>query len=73
MDIAGVVIIGAMALAVVGILYMLYRDAKKAGALETTTAAQSDALHRVQNAIRSGDAVPSSPDRLRDNDGHRRD
>ena len=73
MDIAGVVIIGAMALAVVGILYMLYRDAKKAGALETTTAAQADALHKVQDAIRSGDAVSSAPDQLRVDDGHRRD
>jgi type II secretory pathway pseudopilin PulG len=73
MGIAGIAVLGVVALAIVGVLYMLYRGAKKAGALEVTTAAQSDTLHRVQDAIRSGDAVPSSPDRLRDNDGHRRD
>lgn len=33
----------------------------------------SDALRRTQNAVRAGDAVDLSADRLRDDDGHRRD
>lgn len=36
-------------------------------------AANADALRRVQNAVRAGDAVNVSPDRVRESDGHRRD
>jgi hypothetical protein len=32
-----------------------------------------DAHRRTQDAIRAGDNVDARPDRLRDNDGHRRD
>jgi hypothetical protein len=35
--------------------------------------ATKDALDRTQAAVRAGDAVDARPDRLRDNDGHRRD
>ena len=35
--------------------------------------ATSDALERVQGAHRAGESVDISPERLRDNDGHRRD
>lgn len=35
--------------------------------------ATKDALNRTQAAVRAGDAVNSSPGRLRDSDGHRRD
>lgn len=35
--------------------------------------ATSDALERVQGAHRAGESVDLSPERLRDDDGHRRD
>jgi hypothetical protein len=35
--------------------------------------ATSDALKRTQDAIAAGDAADVGPDRLLDNDGHRRD
>lgn len=35
--------------------------------------ANSDALKRTQNAVTAGDAVDVSPDRLLQDDGHRRD
>lgn len=35
--------------------------------------ATEDALRRVENAVRAGDAVDVSPDGLLKNDGHRRD
>lgn len=36
-------------------------------------AANADALRRVQNAVRAGDAVDTSPGGLLKSDGHRRD
>ena len=35
--------------------------------------ATEDALRRVENAVRAGDAVDTSPDRVRESDGHKRD
>ncbi len=35
--------------------------------------ATRDVLERVEGAVRSGESVDISPERLRDDDGHRRD
>ena len=40
---------------------------------EVEAAAVADALRRTQDAIRAGDAVNISPDRVRESDGFRRD
>lgn len=40
---------------------------------EVEAAAAADVLRRTQNAIRASDSVDVSADRVRDNDGHRRD
>ena len=64
------ILIGGMVLSVLGGVYLKIRSDAIA---EVTAAAQADALRRVQNAISSGDNAAVSPDRLLDNDGHRRD
>ena len=40
---------------------------------EVEAKAVADALRRTQDAIRAGDAVDISPDRVRESDGFRRD
>ncbi|KPK72592.1 MAG: hypothetical protein AMJ84_03845 [Acidithiobacillales bacterium SM23_46] len=45
------------------------RDAKQKIEAENN----ADVLNRTQNAIAAGDAVSRDPERLRENDGHRRD
>lgn len=40
---------------------------------EVEAKATADALRRVENAVRAGDAVDVSPDGLLKSDGHRRD
>jgi hypothetical protein len=62
--------IAAIALVVLGGIYAKIRSDAIA---EIEAAATADALKRTQDALRSGDAVNLSPDRLRDNDGHARD
>ena len=52
-----------------GVYYKIRRDA----VAEVEAAATADVLRRTGNAIRSGDAVNTSPDRVRDPDQHRRD
>lgn len=73
MNVFASVTIAILTLTTVALLYVLYRQVKKDGAEEVKSEAKSDALKRVQDAVRSGDAVRPSVDRLRDNDGHRRD
>lgn len=46
---------------------------KQEAVKEVEHKATVDALRRVENAVRSGDAVDVSPDGLRKSDGHRRD
>jgi hypothetical protein len=52
-----------------GVYYKIRGDA----VAEIEAAATADVLRRTGNAIRSGDAVNTSPDRVRDPDQHRRD
>ena len=40
---------------------------------EIEAAAQADVLRRTQNALTAGDAVGTSPDKLREPDGNSRD
>lgn len=63
-------VIGGVLLMVLGGIYVKIRhDA----VTDYKAAATSEALKRTQNAIAAGDAAAVSPDRLLDNDGHRRD
>ena len=63
-------VIGGVLLMVLGGIYVKIRhDA----VTDYKAAATSDALKRTQDAIAAGDAAAVSPDRLLDNDGHRRD
>ena len=40
---------------------------------EIEAAAQADVLRRTQNALTAGDAIGTSPDKLRQSDGNARD
>ncbi len=51
------------------VIYQIRQDAIDDIQLETT----KDELRRIGNAVTSGDAVNTSPDRVRDTDGHKRD
>ena len=51
------------------VIYKIRADA----VADIEAAAVSDALRRTQNAIRAGDAVDVSPDRVRDPDRNKRD
>lgn len=64
------VAIGALVLvALVGIYAKIRADA----VAEIEAAATADAIRRMENAVRAGDAVGTSPDKLRQSDGHSRD
>jgi len=56
-------------MALAGVYYKIRADAVR----EVEAAATADVLRRTQDAIRAGDAVNVSPDRVRQSDGHRRD
>jgi hypothetical protein len=60
-------------LGVLGAIAVVYgrgrRDAKQKIEAENN----ADVLNRTQNAIAAGDAVSRDPERLRENDGYRRD
>jgi hypothetical protein len=64
------ILIGGVVIMVLGGVYLKIRADAIA---EVQAAATADALKRVQNAITAGDAAVISPDRLLENDGHRRD
>jgi hypothetical protein len=64
------ILIGGAVIMVLGGVYLKIRADAIA---EVQAAATADALKRVQNAITAGDAAAVSPDRLLENDGHRRD
>ena len=64
------ILIGGVAIMVLGGVYLKIRADAIA---EVQAAATADALKRVQNAITAGDAAAIGPDRLLENDGHRRD
>jgi hypothetical protein len=62
--------IAAIALVVLGGIYAKIRSDAIA---EIEAAAITDALKRTQDALRAGDAVDLTPDKLRQSDGHARD
>ena len=64
------ILIGGLIIVAVGGVYVKIRADAIA---EVQAAATADALKRVQDAITSGDNAVVSPDRLLENDGHRRD
>ena len=51
------------------IIYKIRADA----IAEIEAKATADVLRRTQDAVRAGDAVDTSPDRLLQSDGHKRD
>jgi len=64
------ILIGGIVIVALGGVYVKIRsDAIN----EVKAQATSDALKRTQDAIAAGDAAAVSPDRLLENDGHRRD
>jgi high-affinity K+ transport system ATPase subunit B len=58
---------------VVMALFGVYLKIRSDAVAEIEAKATSDVLRRTQDAIRAGDAVDTSPDRLLQSDGHRRD
>jgi hypothetical protein len=62
-------IAGLIVVALGGVYVKIRADA----VAEVTAAATADALGRVQDAVRAGDSVDVSPERLLQSDGHRRD
>jgi hypothetical protein len=64
------ILIGGLVIVALGGVYVKIRsDAIN----EIKAEATADALKRTQDAIAAGDAAAVSPDRLLQNDGHRRD
>ena len=63
----------AMAVAVVVVLGGVYFKIRSDAIAEIEAAATKDALRRVENAVRAGDAVDVTPDGLFKSDGHKRD
>lgn len=51
------------------VIYKIRADA----IAEIEAKATADVLRRTQDAVRAGDAVDTSPDRLLQSDGHKRD
>jgi len=63
----------AMAVAVVVVLGGVYFKIRADAIAEIEAKATADALRRVENAVRAGDAVDVTPDGLLKSDGHKRD
>jgi hypothetical protein len=63
-------LIGGIIVVVIGGAYLKIRADAVA---EIEAAATADALRRTNDAIRAGDLVPVSPDRLRERDRNERD
>lgn len=64
-----------VAIAIVALMFVSYgiHSIKEGAKAELEAAARADVLRRTQDAIRAGDAVDTSPDRVRESDGHKRD
>lgn len=60
---------GVICIAIGGAYLKIRADA----VAEVEAAATADALRRIDDAIRAGDGVPVSPDRLREHDRNERD
>lgn len=63
----------AMAFVAVVVLSGVYFKIRADAIAEIEAKATADALRRVENAVRAGDAVDVTPDGLFKSDGHRRD
>jgi hypothetical protein len=63
------VIAGLIAMVLGGIYFKIRSDA----VAEIEAAATVDALRRMEDAVRAGDAIDLSPDRVRDPDRNNRD
>jgi high-affinity K+ transport system ATPase subunit B len=63
----------AIAVFVLVTLTSLYVKIREDAVAEVQARATADAMKRTQDAVRAGDAVDVTPDRLRDPDGHNRD
>ena len=62
-----------MAVVAVVVLGGVYFKIRADAIAEVEAKATADALRRVENAVRSGDAVDVTPDGLLKSDGHKRD
>jgi hypothetical protein len=60
-------------MAVLAVIGAIYGKGRRDARQKIEGDSNADALRRTQDAIRAGDAVDTRPDRLRENDGHRRD
>jgi hypothetical protein len=63
----------AMAVIAVVVLSGVYFKIRSDAIAEIEAKATADALRRVENAVRAGDAVDVTPDGLLKSDGHKRD
>ena len=59
--------------AVVVVLGWVYVEIRSDAISETIAISDKEALRRTQNAIASGDAAATDPERLLEDDGHRRE
>lgn len=62
-----------MAVIAVVVLSSVYFKIRADAVAEVEAAATADALRRMGRAVNAGDAVDTSPERVRESDGHRRD
>lgn len=62
-----------MAVAAIVVLSGVYFKIRADAIAGVEAAANADAIRRIGNAVNAGDAVDTSPDRVRNSDGHRRD
>ena len=63
----------AVGVTIIVILIGVYWKIKSDAIAEVEAAATTDAIRRMENAVRAGDNAGIGPDRLLQNDGHRRD
>ena len=63
----------AIAMLVIGLTSCAIYKIRADAVAEIEAKATADALRRVQNAVRAGDAVDVTPDGLLKSDGHKRD
>ena len=63
----------AIGVAIFVILGGVYYKIRSDAIAEVEAAATTDAIRRMENAVRAGDNAGIGPDRLLQNDGHRRD
>ena len=62
-----------MAAVAIMVLSGVYFKIRADAVAEIEAAATADALRRMGRAVNAGDAVDTSPERVRDSDGHKRD